>query len=205
MKTTTESLSVFLLVRNAQARLACEVERLLETAAELTTRFEVVIIDDGSTDATEEIAWELSARHAQVELIRQPKPLGPVVALRAGLAFTSGQWLLVSDGTGVASDEALSALWRQRHGEGQLYNPAASADSGWVQRLLRPLRGQAAAAIQPACAKGWRLLRRAELADLAPTAAGTGRSYLDRPRTPRAPLTTPTADNRSAAWHNATV
>jgi len=201
LKTSSESLSILLFVRNAQARLAREVERLIETASELTSRFDVVIIDDASTDATEEIAWELSARHTQVQLIRQPRQLGPVAALRAGLVFTNGQWVLVSDGNGAPADEALSVLWRQRHGEVLPFG-SRGTDANWLERLLRSLRGEPAAAIRSGNAQGWRLLRRSELADLAPPPKTSGRSYLDRPR-PLRPLAPSTADRAGAAWHNA--
>ena len=205
MKTANESLSILLLVRNAQGRLAREVERLVETASELTRQFDVVIIDDGSTDATEEIAWELSARHSQVELIRQPRQLGPIAALRAGLAHTTGQYVLVSDGSGVAADEALSALWRQRHtkrdSQGLAWQRPVGA--GWLEKLLRPLRNRAGSTDQTLYSNGWRLVRRAELTDLAPLAATSGRSYLDRPRAPHAPMTGSTADRANTSWHNA--
>jgi glycosyltransferase involved in cell wall biosynthesis len=159
---SNETLSVLLLVRDAQANLAGQVERLIETASELTTRFDVVIIDDASTDATEEIAWELSARHAQVQLIRQPRPQGPVAALKAGLSCTSGQWVLVSDGNGAPADEALSVLWRQRHGEVVPFG-SRGTDANWLERLLRSLRGQPPIAVRAGNAQGWRLLRRSEL------------------------------------------
>jgi len=204
LHTSTETLSVLLLVRNAQGKLAREVERLIETASELTSRFDVVIIDDASTDATEEIAWELSARHAQVQLVRQPRPLGPVAALRTGLACTSGQWVLVSDGNGASADEALSVLWRQRHGEIVPFG-SRGADANWLERLLRSLRGQPPIAVRAGNAQGWRLLRRSELGDLAPPPKTSGRTFLDRPRAPRIPLAAPTADRPGAAWHNATV
>jgi glycosyltransferase involved in cell wall biosynthesis len=204
LKTATESLSILLIVRNAQNRLAREVERLVETASELTDRFEVVIVDDGSTDATEEIAWELSARHEQVELVRQQRTLGQISALRAGLARTTGEYVLLSAGNGAPADEALSALWRQRHavcGEDSSWQPAPAA-TGWLERLLRPLRGRGTATDSTSSTRGWRLLHRTDLAELAPARTGTGRSYLDRPRAPRASLAAPTADSRDAAWHN---
>ena len=64
------SLSVLLPVKDAQATLTASVHELLEVAADSSDRFELLIIDDGSTDATSEIAHELTYHYPQVGLIR---------------------------------------------------------------------------------------------------------------------------------------
>ena len=45
------SLSVLLPVKNAQATLAATVQEILDVAADLSERFELLILDDGSSDA----------------------------------------------------------------------------------------------------------------------------------------------------------
>ena len=51
----SESLSVIVPVHNAQNDLAGQVADLLEVLPELTCDFEVLIVDDHSTDSTEEV------------------------------------------------------------------------------------------------------------------------------------------------------
>jgi cellulose synthase/poly-beta-1,6-N-acetylglucosamine synthase-like glycosyltransferase len=93
--TLERSLTVLLPVQDAQATLADTVAQVLELAADLTDRFELVIIDDGSTDATSEVADELSRRYPQVRMVRHGKPLGRDAALRAGLAQSQGEVVFI--------------------------------------------------------------------------------------------------------------
>jgi hypothetical protein len=89
------SLTVLLPVQDAQATLAETVEEVLDAAAELTDRFELLIIDDGSADATSEIAHELTRHYPQVRAIRHSKPLGREAAVRTGLAQSRGEVVFI--------------------------------------------------------------------------------------------------------------
>jgi dolichol-phosphate mannosyltransferase len=91
------SLTVLLPVQDAQATLTETVEEVLDVAAELTDRFELLIIDDGSADATSEIAHELTRHYPQVRAIRHSKPLGRDAALRTGLSQSRGEVIFVRD------------------------------------------------------------------------------------------------------------
>jgi glycosyltransferase involved in cell wall biosynthesis len=57
------------------------VRELLEVGSELTTEFNILIVDDGSTDATFEVAEELVAHYPQVRIRRHRnrRGLGPVI------------------------------------------------------------------------------------------------------------------------------
>lgn len=63
-------LTLLLPVRNAQASLSRDVARILEIAADLSPCFELLILDRGSTDATEEVADELARSYPQVRTAR---------------------------------------------------------------------------------------------------------------------------------------
>jgi cellulose synthase/poly-beta-1,6-N-acetylglucosamine synthase-like glycosyltransferase len=92
------SLTFLLPVRDAQSSLATTVTRVLEMASDLGERFELLIIDDGSSDTTNEIASELSKYYPQIRVVRNRKPLGEEAALRAGFAQTRGDVVFVRGG-----------------------------------------------------------------------------------------------------------
>ena len=78
------SLSVLLPVKNAQSTLAPTVHKILDVVSELSEQIELLIIDDGSADATSEVAMDLTRHYPQVQgylpgpLVRQGSgdPLG---------------------------------------------------------------------------------------------------------------------------------
>jgi hypothetical protein len=78
--------------------LAQTVHSVLEVVSELTDRFELLIIDDGSADATSEVANELTHEYPQVRAICQGECLGREAAIRAGLQQSRGEVVLEHPG-----------------------------------------------------------------------------------------------------------
>jgi len=90
------SLTVLLPVRNAQSTLTDRVMQTLETAAEMAERFEIVIVDDGSTDDTSEVAFELARDFPQVRAVRHGRGLGQEASIRSGFACSQGDVILLA-------------------------------------------------------------------------------------------------------------
>jgi glycosyltransferase involved in cell wall biosynthesis len=91
-------LSYFFPAHNEEANLPGLVAEALETLPSLAERFEIVIVDDGSRDATPRLADELAARHAEVRAIHHPTNLGYGAALRSGFAASRYELLAFTDG-----------------------------------------------------------------------------------------------------------
>src|SRR5262249_43088278 len=69
---------------NEEKTLCRTVEWTLEVLKSVTDDFEIIVVDDGSTDVTGRIADELAARYPHVTVIHHPRPTGFGGALDAG-------------------------------------------------------------------------------------------------------------------------
>jgi len=83
-------LSVVIPGLNEEANVRDAVERSLEILKGLAARYEVVIVDDGSTDGTAAVAQELQREHPEVRLLRNPLNLGVGTSLLIGLRAATG-------------------------------------------------------------------------------------------------------------------
>jgi glycosyltransferase involved in cell wall biosynthesis len=104
---------VFLPVCNVQSALEAQVERVLDVLPELTDRFDVLIIDDGSTDETMDVARELAVRYPQVGAIRHAERLGTAEAIQTGLNYAAGDVVLVHSGEGAIDPDELLKVWQR--------------------------------------------------------------------------------------------
>ncbi|MDZ4778718.1 MAG: glycosyltransferase family 2 protein [Planctomycetia bacterium] len=130
------SLSLILPVYNAQESLPAMLAELLDLLPELTNRFEVQLIDDGSLDATMEIASDLVANYPQVRLLAHPARLGTRIAMETGLRHSTGEWVLYRDADCVLDLQGIAKMWRQT-GEFDclLGRRAAGTPLGWIPRM----------------------------------------------------------------------
>lgn len=113
-----DSLSIILPVRDAQATLSEQVHHLLEVVPDLTSRFEIIIVDDGSTDHTPDIACELAREFPQLRLICHGQRRGREPAVKTGLASATGELVFVPEDLAPLSPTDLRRLWSLRHERG---------------------------------------------------------------------------------------
>lgn len=105
-------LTLLLPVRNAQASLSDHVSRILETVADWTTRFELVIVDRGSTDATAEVADELARRYPQVRAVMRSLDPDAAAELRSDLPDAPESCFVIDGADAAGSLASLARTWR---------------------------------------------------------------------------------------------
>jgi hypothetical protein len=128
----TKSLTIVLPVHNAESRLRCDVANVLDLASDLTPKFSVLIVDDGSTDATYEVAEELATRYPQVSVKRHRYVRGLGETLQYVQRRVRSDAVMVHDGVTPINQQQIRKLWRQWLGASSpLHNCAnvAAADA----------------------------------------------------------------------------
>jgi glycosyltransferase involved in cell wall biosynthesis len=92
-------LSYFFPAHNEEANLRGLVDEALETLPALAEVFEIIIVDDGSRDATPSIADELAASHpGTVRAVHHPTNLGYGAALLSGFRAARHDLIAFTDG-----------------------------------------------------------------------------------------------------------
>ena len=139
MSTTPKSLSVVVPVHNAERNLARRIGHLLEVLPDLVARFEVLIVDDGSTDQTEDVALELAQQYPQVRVTRHPDQLGIEASAQTGAAHTTGDIVIVHAGHEPVNASQLRRAWKHREFEELVVAPVGSNVGGIHSSVLREL------------------------------------------------------------------
>lgn len=76
--------------------------------------FEILVVDDGSTDGTSAAAIRLAAQYPKcnIRVVTLEKNLGKGGAVRHGMLYASGERLLMADADGASRIEDLELLWK---------------------------------------------------------------------------------------------
>lgn len=159
MTPLNDSLSIIVPVRNAEATLASHISRLLDLLPDLTPQFEIVVVDDASTDHTVEQARDLAREFPQVRLICHNEMKGPEAAVKTGLQWAQGKTLFVQEAATPPSHTDLRRLWSLRRDQDIVMARAARQPgvfqpdlldklTTWGESLRKLAGGAAASSIQ---------------------------------------------------------
>lgn len=97
-------ISVLMAAHNAQRWLRLSIDSILN---QTLPEFEVVVVDDGSTDGTLEILRDYSLRDSRVKILDLPKKVGLARALNLGLSQCRGAFVARMDADDIAHPRRL--------------------------------------------------------------------------------------------------
>ena len=143
-----DSLSIVIPAYNEERRLPQTLQQVLDWLALGKFSFrEVIVVDDGSRDATARIAEEFARKNACVRLVRNPGNRGKGYAVRNGMLEAKGEWILYTDAdlsTPIAEIEKLCRAAREQ--DAAIAIGSRAVDRALVevhQPALRELSGRA--------------------------------------------------------------
>jgi glycosyltransferase involved in cell wall biosynthesis len=129
-------LTVFFPAYNDSGTIASMVIRAVKAAAELTPDYEVIVVNDGSADATAEVAEELARTYSHVRVIHHPNNRGYGGALQTGFRSATKELIFYTDGDAQYDPAELSALWAQMTPEADLVNGYKISRSDPFHRIV---------------------------------------------------------------------
>lgn len=105
-------LSVVIPVKNEAGNIAPLVAELAAALDGRGVAYEIVYVDDGSTDATVGEIRRLQADLPQLRLVRHQASCGQSAAIRSGVRAARGAWIATLDGDGQNDPADIPLLWQ---------------------------------------------------------------------------------------------
>jgi glycosyltransferase involved in cell wall biosynthesis len=129
-------LSVFFPAYNDSGTIASMVIRAVKAASELTPDYEIIVVNDGSADATAQIADELARTYPRVRVIHHEKNIGYGGALQTGFRSATKELIFYTDGDAQYDPAEVAALWARLTPDADLVNGYKISRSDPLHRIV---------------------------------------------------------------------
>ncbi|WP_296455616.1 glycosyltransferase family 2 protein, partial [Rubinisphaera sp.] len=124
-------LSIIVPVFNEEESLAELRSQISASCTASQIEYEVIFIDDGSSDSSWSIIEKLAGDHPEISGIRFRRNFGKAAALTAGMEAARGEWLMMMDAD-LQDDPAEIPKFLDKAAEG------FDVVNGWKERRLDP-------------------------------------------------------------------
>jgi glycosyltransferase involved in cell wall biosynthesis len=106
-------LSIIVPIFNEEMNVVPLNNRILQAVRDLNLSFEVIYINDGSTDASVKILKGLSESHTEIKYIDFSRNFGHQIAITAGIEHAQGTRIVIMDGDGQDPPELIPELYQK--------------------------------------------------------------------------------------------
>lgn len=128
------TISAVLPAYNEAANLERTVIGLAPVLERVSGGWEILVVDDGSTDATAEVAGRLAGAQWGLTLLRHSRNLGYGAALRTGFAAARLEWILLFDADGQFLPAEVQRLVAAANGADLVAGIRAQRADPWYRR-----------------------------------------------------------------------
>lgn len=140
----TFTLSIVIPAFNEEKRILQTIKNILFYLSKEKFSFELIVVDDGSTDNSTVIINKLALENDAIKLISLNKNYGKGYAVKIGMLAAKGDYLLFMDADGAANlgdiESLLSAIQSGASiaiGSRNIPNNYSRIESGFLRRVLR--------------------------------------------------------------------
>lgn len=110
--------SIVLPAFNESEGLVPIVEEIAKTLKKTNNTFEIIIVDDGSSDDTWAVISKLQSKHPEVKALRFARNFGHQLAVHAGIKATTGSMIAIMDSDGQDPADLLPEMFNKIKNEG---------------------------------------------------------------------------------------
>jgi glycosyltransferase involved in cell wall biosynthesis len=144
--------SIVIPLRDEEENVVPLYEELTGVLSQLAVSFEIILVDDGSTDGTFRKLAELQARDPEVRVIRFTRNFGQTAAFAAGFAHARGQYIVTLDGDLQNDPHDIPAMltlarrkdivsgWRKSRQDSVLTRRVPSVAANWLLGVVSGVR-----------------------------------------------------------------
>jgi len=132
----SRGLSIFFPAYNDGGTIASLVLIARRTAQRLTSDYEIIVVNDGSSDRTAEVLDELAKAYPEVRIIRHERNRGYGGALRTGFAAATKEFIFYTDGDAQYDPGDLERLWPAMTADVDLVNGYKISRSDPLHRII---------------------------------------------------------------------
>ena len=108
----------------------------MATAKKLTTDYEIIVVNDGSTDSTRDVLEELEQLYPRLRVIHHPRNGGYGAALRTGFASATKDVIFYTDGDAQYDPREMTRLWQRLTPEVDFVNGYKISRSDPLHRII---------------------------------------------------------------------
>jgi len=129
------SLSISFPAWNEEANIGKAIQDAVRVASRLTDDYEVIVVDDGSTDRTADVVREMATQHPQVRLVQHKVNQGYGAAVYDGLVAGIKEWAFFTDGDLQFVLDELKKLWDLREQADLVIGYRAPRQDSFIRKL----------------------------------------------------------------------
>jgi glycosyltransferase involved in cell wall biosynthesis len=145
-------ISVVIPLRDEEENVVPLHAELTDVLDQLGVSYEVILIDDGSTDATFEQLAKVQAEDSSVKVVRFTRNFGQTAAFAAGFAEARGEYIVTLDGDlqndprdipdmlALAHRKDIVSGWRRQRNDNFFTRYLPSAIANWLLGLVTGVR-----------------------------------------------------------------
>lgn len=134
------SITILISAYNEERNLRAAVRGINEAVSSVFGDYELIILDDGSTDKTPEIADQLAKENRRIMVIHNKRNMNVGYSYRAGVAAATKKYVMILPGSGGIPQESIKAFL-QHVGEKDIVTSYVTNREArpWKRRLISNL------------------------------------------------------------------